>query len=935
MKTTTKINQLVNRLNKIPTQINQKLRCYDFEGADKLFQYINRFRDIRDSWNYGSNRFNPEDTNRISQSIDRLYNASDYHQLRNKYVRKYIEPKRKKIEQQLRCYNFENADQLFKDISHLYSTSDYNQLRRHYMDKFTTSTLNKIKQRLNLYDFERADELFQHISKFHSQAAYERLKAEYTKKQVLEIIEALLDNEEYIAADKYFFKHPLISIEEYESLKSRYVKRSIAHKGLELNDEQSLAIAKMDKHLLLAARAGSGKTRTIEGKTLFLAKHEDVGSDQILILAFNKAAAKEIQDRICNSDGLETFNNARTFHSLAYQIVRPRRDAILFDERGEFSEKKLSTFVQKIFEDLRKADPTIEKRLYSYFRRELQETDVERHRKIFSDKEYLTYRRNLKYVTLNCERVKSRGEKYIADFLFEHDIKYQYEKPYSWENRAYRPDFTLLPLEMDIVIEHWGIDEHDSKQEVPSHWNKTWEEYHDEIQRKRDYCRKRGWKLVETSIRDLRSGREHFEKKLKSKLEHIGIKRQKLPENTIIKGIVEPPHIRRMTELFVQFIQRAKKNGHTVAELQREIDQVNYDDRTQIFLNIANQVYSEYNQAIKTHNKMDFDDLIDQAIKIIDKCTGETSIAPDPHAKIKNLKWILIDEYQDFTKLFHQLIQSIRRHNTDVRLFCVGDDWQAINGFAGSDLYYFNNFKRTIENSGTAHLLTNHRSNKKIVEKGNVLMEDKGEPSKPHRDAEGLVHIECIDDVEIEARKDLRDNQEKEQDQKFLFNKYDSCFMKARYLKRCYQIITDNPGKTVAILSRTNRIYGTTLVAFKNKLKRCLSMEQSERFQIFIQQGDVGTVHSFKGLEADIVIILQACNGNFPLIHPDNHLFEIFGHTIKDISDEERRLFYVALTRAKEQLYILTERDRESDFLETLEGRAIGTNKYDDIPFSS
>ena len=83
------------------------------------------------------------------------------------------------------------------------------------------------------------------------------------------------------------------------------------------------------------------------------------------------------------------------------------------------------------------------------------------------------------------------------------------------------------------------------------------------------------------------------------------------------------------------------------------------------------------------------------------------------------------------------------------------------------------------------------------------------------------------------------------------------------------------------------------------------------------------------------MIILQAFNGNFPLIHPDNHLFEIFGHTIKDVFDEERRLFYVALTRAKEQLYLLTERDRESDFLEALEGRAIGTNKYDDIPFSS
>ena len=442
--------------------------------------------------------------------------------------------------------------------------------------------------------------------------------------------------------------------------KARYVKRSLSHNGLELNDEQSLSISKMDKHLLLAARAGSGKTRTIEGKTLFLAKHElakheSLNLNQILILAFNKAAAKEIQDRICKTHGLENFNNARTFHSLAYslvyQIVDPEPDAILFDEKGEFSQKKLSTFVQEdIFQRLIKADSTIERQLYLYFRKELQETDVERHRKSFSDKEYLSYRRNLKHVTLKCEQVKSRGEKYIADFLFEHKIEYRYEEVYRWGKGTYRPDFILLPFEKgnQVVIEHWGIDEHDFKQEVPSHWNKTWAGYRDEMQRKRDYCQKKSWQLVETSIRDLRSGREHFEKKLKSKLEHVGIRREKLPESTIIEKIVEPTRIKRMTDYLYNSSSGSKQNGSTVAELQREIDQAHYDDRTQIFLKIANQVYSKYNQAIKKRNKIDFNDLIDQAIKIIDKRTGEIPIDPKTNAKIKDLKWILIDEYQDW-----------------------------------------------------------------------------------------------------------------------------------------------------------------------------------------------------------------------------------------------------------------------------------------------
>ena len=261
METIRRINQVIDTLNKIRTQINQKLRCYDFEGADKLFQSINQIRDFcyGNRRNYGSRRLNLEDTNRISRSIDRL--ASDYNQLRDKYVRKYIEPKLEKIEQQLCRYNFENADELFEDISHFYHTSDYNQLRSHYVDEYATSTFNQIEQSLHLYNFESAEQLFQSISKL-PQPEYQRLKAKYqclkikyTKRQILETIETALDNEEYIIADEHFFKSPLISAEEYETLKSRYVKRSLSHQRFELNDEQSMAIAKMDKHLLLAARA--------------------------------------------------------------------------------------------------------------------------------------------------------------------------------------------------------------------------------------------------------------------------------------------------------------------------------------------------------------------------------------------------------------------------------------------------------------------------------------------------------------------------------------------------------------------------------------------------------------------------------------------------------------------------------------------------------
>ena len=198
-----------------------------------------------------------------SEDISHLHHAADYKQLRDKYVRKYIKLKLEKIEQQLRCYDFESADGLFKDISHLHHAADYEQLRRRYEDEYVTSKFNQIEQRLRLYDFEGADELFKDISHLYAQVEYENLKEKYIKKRMLENITALLNDGKYITADKCYLKlkSSLISVAEYETLKSRYVKRSIAHKRLELNNEQSLAIAKNGQASATCSTGGVRKNK--------------------------------------------------------------------------------------------------------------------------------------------------------------------------------------------------------------------------------------------------------------------------------------------------------------------------------------------------------------------------------------------------------------------------------------------------------------------------------------------------------------------------------------------------------------------------------------------------------------------------------------------------------------------------------------------------
>lgn len=215
-------------------------------------------------------------------------------------------------------------------------------------------------------------------------------------------------------------------------------------------------------------------------------------------------------------------------------------------------------------------------------------------------------------------------------------------------------------------------------------------------------------------------------------------------------------------------------------------------------------------------------------------------------------------------------------------------------------------------------------------------MHGKGVPGKWLPDKEGgEIHQRNIDEVWIECRPGHAYAAVREADRKFRFLQTledgrevcnDRGEIVARYLKLIYEIITDprNAGKDVAILSRTNQLHHLRdLSEFVRKLESCFTPQQVVQLggkRAIDRNVRIGTVHSFKGLEADIVFVLRACERVFPLIHPDFTLFRLFGDSEQQILEDERRLFYVALTRAKEQVWFLTETDRESAFVRELMG---------------
>lgn len=266
----------------------------------------------------------------------------------------------------------------------------------------------------------------------------------------------------------------------------------------------------------------------------------------------------------------------------------------------------------------------------------------------------------------------------------------------------------------------------------------------------------------------------------------------------------------------------------------------------------------KYHQKLKSEHKLNFNQLIAEASKKLE--TSPTL----PY------KYIFIDEYQDFSLLFLTLIKTLRTTCESAHLLSVGDDWQAINRFAGSNVEFFKNFEKYFpKDCIKLKIPTNYRSGKIIVKNANFFM------SKALKDYAGC-----------KAKNKLKS--------KIFYGKCEN------YCQVVKNIILKNKDKTIKILSRNNnlRFRNQSLENFVTKIKSEVSNPENITYS---------TIHKSKGLEADIVILLEIDPEKFPSHDKSKGLYEIFGDNEKTIFEDEARLFYVALTRAKEKLYILSK----------------------------
>ncbi|MEK3984246.1 UvrD-helicase domain-containing protein [Paenibacillus sp. FSL K6-3166] len=713
--------------------------------------------------------------------------------------------------------------------------------------------------------------------------AEERERLEECKREAKKML-ILLFEADYLSSKRIWFDElsSVVSEEDFIKLSAEFVISWFEKQRWKTPDwEQAKCIAEVWSDVQVVARAGSGKTATTVNRAAFLVKHCRISPSEILLLAFNREAAKEVSDRLSNLLG-GNAPQAMTFHALAYAIVHPE-EALIYDDDMSGFEK--STAVQQVIDSFlqdKEWGKRIEKLMIKYFREDWNNITSGGYN--LSPEEMVTYRRLVPNIGLDGKYYKSLGEKSIANYLFEHEVPYAYEKNFKWGGTNYRPDFTIPIYNNDkkgIIIEYFGIIGDKAYDIQTSEKRKFWEN------------NKEYYYIELFPGHDL----DH----INSVLIEYGILGRKLTDLELWHRIKN----RALDEFSVivsQFISRCRKLMISPEDLVGIVQKNNNLPALQIdFLRVIWKIYQEYLRSLTENNLEDFDGLLMRSIEVVnsERSRWQRKLGS---GDLKKIKYLFIDEYQDFSLLFYQLISAIKVINKGIKLFCVGDDWQAINGFAGSDLRFFNEFLQYFPNSKQFKITSNYRSSRKIVMVANQVMIGHGTPSKASKEEIGNVWVANI-------------NQFIPTDLEFI--NYSGDIITPILIRLVYSFTMN--GQKVALLSRkgTGLPWYTPYDTKKGKLYsdiiKVIRNALPEEMRSLVVNMD--TAHSFKGKEEDVIIVVDAVESSYPLLHPSNVFFEVLGRTLKDAISEEKRLFYVALSRAKKAMVILTEYEKESPFL--------------------
>jgi DNA helicase-4 len=649
-------------------------------------------------------------------------------------------------------------------------------------------------------------------------------------------------NEAFIDQEAKRFEWLFNSIEKYPLTKSQI--RSI------ITDEYAN---------LVIAGAGTGKTSTIVGKAAYILKKGLAKPEELLLLSFGRDVKQEMQKRIRS---LELNLDVRTFHSLGLSIIADVEGKMPSVSEISTDKLKLDKKIEEFVND-NLHDKVFSKLLNDYFL-----FHVNPYESIFNFRsrgDYIDYLKKQEVRSLKGDRVKSFEECEIANFLFSNGIDYEYEREYevptaSRRHRQYRPDFYLT--DYGIYVEHLALDE---KGNTPAFIDQ--ERYVEDLDWKRRLHKTNGTKLIETYSYEKAKGT--LLKNLEAKLRAYDVRFEKLPEEKIFKEINELGYVSRFSALLSTFLNLYKSSSLSIKDLKEKAKQTRAKARSQAFVELFSYILASYNNFLIASGEVDFNDMI---------FLSQKYVASNKH-QLK-YRYILVDEFQDISQSRSMLLKALLDQSPDCKLFCVGDDWQSIYRFTGSDLSLMTEFEKYFGYSQPLVLDQTFRFNDMICDFTSKFIQ-----KNPNQIRKRLLTKEKAEKQTV----------------KVIFSESES-----DSIERVLEDINSRSLKkgSVFIMGRYNYQEPENLGELRGKFPR-LSIR-------FI------TAHSSKGTEADYVILVGMKCGvyGFPCQIVDDPLLDLVLAKADDFPNaEERRLFYVAVTRARREVYLLADRSNASEFV--------------------
>ncbi|WP_246452589.1 UvrD-helicase domain-containing protein [Sinorhizobium mexicanum] len=644
-----------------------------------------------------------------------------------------------------------------------------------------------------------------------------------------------------------------------------------------LTHEQRLSVVVDEDATLVLAGAGSGKTSVITAKAAYLVKAGIRQPEQILLLAFAKNAAEEMSERVEARSGVPIV--ARTFHAIAYDIigmVEGTKPALADHATDDVA---FTNLIKKILKDFVLTRSEVSKAIIQWFAHFLVEPKTEWDFKTKHD--FYTHMEQQDLRTLQGEKVKSYEELQIANWLYESGVGYEYEPVYEHEihrtgRRDYCPDFRLT--ESGIYIEHFGV----RRQKMPDGSERlitapfvNREEYLSGMDWKREIHAAHETTLIETYSYERQEGR--LLTSLAEKLAPHVIMNPR-PADTIYDRVIELKQVDAFSQLLGTFLRKFKSGGYSIADCDAKSERMKLGNRAKAFLAVFAPVFQEYQ--MRLGGRIDFEDMILRAARYVE--TGRY-VSPFRH--------ILVDEFQDISQSRARLVKALKAQHPDVRVFAVGDDWQSIFRFAGSDIHLMRNFGDEFGGSfdGEAGV---HRT----VDLGRTFR--------------------SVDQIAFAARTFVLKNPAQIQKQ---------IIPAGLATEPAIKVVMTSKGEEEKTLSEVLAAMSAKLDAAHNAsvllLGRYRFLEPDGRdLQRRFPRLRISfkTIHASKGLEADHVVLMNADSGRmgFPSEIVDDPLLTLVSPEEEAFQNaEERRVMYVAMTRARHTLTILASNSRPSSFV--------------------